>query len=548
MKKDVKLVFEDSKILEVFRGTTVREVIRELDDENVIALRINGNAVDSDYEILEDSYVNYITIHDRVGQKIYTKGLEYVYIKAVKELYGSKASVRVKHSIDKALYTEIDMKRPLDATMVTNIKKKMKEIIARDYKFKQISVSRADAYEYVKSLGEDEKMLNYLYMTHDSITMYELDDDYNYFFYIMPPSTGCLKRFDLTYVSPKGVVLSYPINNIVPRFVPSPQVLDAFKTYEEKLKGIGVTYAGDLNQIVIDGKINDFIQMNEILYDKNMENIAQMVVKNKNIRAVFISGPSSSGKTTTSKKLAMYLKSYGKDSLVLSTDDYFVNREDSPRKEDGSYEFEIVDALDINLFGTQMRQLLRGEEVVIPTYNFIAGIKEYKRKPVTLKENQILIVEGLHAVNNRLNAAIPRKNKFKIYISPFTPIGLDRHNHISTTDVRFLRRMIRDYQHRGYTAEMTLNSWMGMRKSEEAYVYPYQREADMIINTSLAYEIGVLRTYAVPLLYSISKDSEYYEEAIRILKFLKGFINIPSEFVPKVSVLREFIGGGYYEQ
>ena len=189
-----------------------------------------------------------------------------------------------------------------------------------------------------------------------------------------------------------------------------------------------------------------------------------------------------------------------------------------------------------------------GEEVVIPSYNFIAGVKEYKRKPVTLKENQILIVEGLHAVNARLNAAIPRKNKLKIYISPFTPIGLDRHNHISTTDVRFLRRMIRDYQHRGYTAEMTLNSWMGMRKSEANYVYPYQREADMIINTSLAYEIGVLRTYAVPLLYSVPKDSEYYEEAIRILKFLKGFINIPSEHVPHLSVLREFIGGGYYGQ
>ena len=394
----------------------------------------------------------------------------------------------------------------------------------------------------------DEKMLNYLYMTHDSISMYELDDDYNYFFYLMPPSTGYLKRFDLTYVAPNGVVLSYPINNIVPRFVPSPQVLEAFRSYEEKLKGIGVTYAGDLNKIVIDGKIDDFIHMNEILYDKNMENVAQMVVKNKNIKAVFISGPSSSGKTTTSKKLAMYLRANGKDSLVLSTDDYFVNREDSPRKEDGSYEFEIVDALDINLFSTQMRQLLKGEEVVIPTYNFIAGVKEYKRKPITLKEDQILIVEGLHAVNARLNAAIPRKNKLKIYISPFTPIGLDRHNHISTTDVRFLRRMIRDYQHRGYTAEMTLNSWMGMRKSEANYVYPYQREADMIINTSLAYEIGVLRTYAVPLLYSVPKDSEYYEEAIRILKFLKGFINIPSEHVPHLSVLREFIGGGYYGQ
>ena len=547
MKKDIKLVFEDSKILDVFRGTTVREVLRELGDEQIIALRVNGDAVDSDYELLEDSYINYITIHDRIGQKIYTKGLEYVYIKAVKELFGSKASVRVKHSIDKALYTEIDMKAQLTESGVNNIKKKMKEICARDYKFKQISVSRNDAYEYVKSLGEEEKMLNYLYMTHDSITMYELDDDYNYFFYIMPPSTKYLKRFDLTYIAPRGIVLSYPINNIVPKFIPAPQVLDAFKNYEEQLKNIGVRYAGDLNQKVIEGNIEDFIHTNEILYDRNMENIANMVHKNRNIKAIFISGPSSSGKTTTSKKLAMYLKSVGIDSLVLSTDDYFVDREDSPRKADGSYEFEIVDALDINLFSKQLRQLLKGESVIIPTYNFIAGIKEYKRKPTTLKENQVLIVEGLHAINNRLNNAIPRKNKLKIYISPFTPIGLDRHNHISTTDLRFLRRMVRDYRHRGYSAEMTLNSWMGMRKSEEAYVYPYQREADIIINTSLAYEIGVLRTYAVPLLYSISKDSEYYEEAIRILKFLKGFINIPSEYVPKVSVLREFIGGSYFE-
>lgn len=547
MKKDIKLVFEDSKILDVFRGTTVREVLRELGDEQIIALRVNGDAVDSDYELLEDSYINYITIHDRIGQKIYTKGLEYVYIKAVKELFGSKASVRVKHSIDKALYTEVDMKAQLTESDVNNIKKKMKEICARDYKFKQISVSRNDAYEYVKSLGEDEKMLNYLYMTHDSITMYELDDDYNYFFYIMPPSTRYLKRFDLTYIAPRGIVLSYPINNVVPKFIPAPQVLDAFKNYENQLKNIGVKYAGDLNQKVIEGNIEDFIHTNEILYDRNMENIANMVHKNRNIKAIFISGPSSSGKTTTSKKLAMYLKSVGIDSLVLSTDDYFVNREDSPKKADGSYEFEIVDALDINLFSKQLRQLLKGESVIIPTYNFIAGIKEYKRKPTTLKENQVLIVEGLHAINNKLNNAIPRKNKLKIYISPFTPIGLDRHNHISTTDLRFLRRMVRDYRHRGYTAEMTLNSWMGMRKSEEAYVYPYQREADIIINTSLAYEIGVLRTYAVPLLYSISKDSEYYEEAIRILKFLKGFINIPSEHVPKVSVLREFIGGSYFE-
>ena len=278
-----------------------------------------------------------------------------------------------------------------------------------------------------------------------------------------------------------------------------------------------------------------------------MQAIANKVVENRNIKAIFISGPSSSGKTTTSKKLALYLKANGIDSLVLSTDDYFVERVDSPRKADGSYEYECIEALDTKLFNMQLKSLLAGKEVVVPTYNFITGEKEYKRKPTMLKENQVLIIEGLHAISEQMNSSIEKKNKLKIYISPFTPIGLDRHNHISTTDLRLLRRMVRDYKTRGYSAQHTLDSWIGMRDSEEMYVYPHQMEADVILNTSLAYEIGVLRTYAEPLLYSISKVSPNYEEAIRILNFLKCFVSIPSEYVPHTSVLREFIGNSYFE-
>lgn len=548
MKKGVKLIFEDGNEMNVDRGTSVRELLKLINDDQVIALRINGFAVNADYEIVEDGYVNYITVCDRIGSKIYTNGLKYVYIKAVKEIFGDKANVFIKHSLDKGLYTEIETNKILDRAIVGQIKKKMKDICDKDLIFKSVNVSRDDAYEYYKQLGEDEKVLNYLYMTNDSVTMYELEDEYNYFYYIMPASTKILKRFDLTFISPNGVVLSYPINNIVPKYNPAPQVLEAFKNYEAKLTAMGVKYAGELNKIVIDGKISDFIQTNEIIYNQNMEDIAMMVSNNKNLRSIFISGPSSSGKTTTSKKLALYLKSMGFDTLVLSTDDYFKERVDSPKKEDGSYEFEIVDAIDIDLFSSQLKKLLNGEEVVIPTFNFITGEKEYKRKPTTLKKKQILIVEGLHAINEKLNSVIDPKNKLKIYISPFTPIALDRHNHISTTDVRLIRRMVRDYMHRGYSAEATLTNWMGMRASEENYVYPYQREADIILNTSLSYEIGVLKTYVKPLLYSVRNDSEYYEEAIRILKFLKGFINIPSEYVPSTSVLREFIGDSYFEQ
>lgn len=547
MKKEVQLVFDDSRILDIYKGTTVREVLREINDDQIVALKINGSVVSADYEIMEDAYVNYIMLNDRTGGKIYLNGLKYVYIKAIKDLYGPSTEVYVKHALDKGLYTEIKIDRKVDASVVAEIKKKMKEICNRDIPIKEISVTRSDAYDYCKSTNQEEKMINYTFMTNDSVTMYELDDEYNYFYYIMPASTGTLKRFDLTLITENGIVLSYPINNTVPRYIPTPKVLDAFKDCEKKLDNIGIKYVADLNTLITEGKISDLIQTNEIIYDRNMNDIASRVVKDKNIKAVFISGPSSSGKTTSSKKLAMYLKSMGVESLVMSTDDYFVNRVDSPRKADGSYEFEIIDALDIKLFNSHLKKLIAGEEVVMPTYNFILGEKQYKNKPTKLKKNQILIVEGLHAVNEKLNHVLPKKNKLKLYISPFTTIGLDRHNHISTTDVRLLRRMVRDYQHRGYSAEATLNSWMGMRYSEETYVYPYQRQADIIVNTSLGYEIGVLRAYAEPLLFSISKESQYYEEAIRILKFLKSFLNIPSVYVPNVSVLREFIGDSYFE-
>lgn len=547
MKKDIKLIFEDSKVLDVFRGVTVRDVLRDLDDENIIALKVNGHILNADAEIMEDSYISYIRVDDRIGKKIYTKGLEHVYIKAVFNIFGDNASVRVKHSIDQALYTEIDTKEVIDSNVVKNIKNEMKRICNRDLPFRTINVLKEDLTEYAISKGEDEKVLNYRFITNDSLTMYELEDDYNYFFYFMPPSSGYLKRFDLTYVKSNGVVLSYPVNNVIPKFNTIPKVLEAFKDYEDKLKKIGVSYSGDINKIVSDGKINDFIQLNEILYNDNMEMIANRVANNSNIKAIFISGPSSSGKTTTSKKLSTYLKVRGIDSLVVSTDDYYLNRVDCPKKEDGTYEFECVDSLDFKLFNKHLIKLISGEDVVMPTFNFITGEKEFKNKPVKLEKSQILIVEGLHAISEKLNNSIPKKNKLKLYISPFTPIGIDRHNHISTTDIRLLRRMVRDYLHRGYSAQHTLTSWMSMRDSEQKYVYPHQREADYIINTSLGYEIGVLRTYAEPLLYSIDPSSIYYDETVRILKFLKEFLTIPGDLVPNTSVLREFIGNSYYE-
>ncbi len=545
--RDVKLLFEDSKEMEIFRGTTVRDVLKQIGDDSIIALRINGEIVDADYEINDDAYVKYIYTSDKIGQKIYVKGLQYVYILAVKELFGDRTVVNIKHALDKAIYTEIQIKKELNNDTVLNIKKKMKEICNKDISFRKVNVDREDACDYVESLGENEKVLNYTYMTNDNVTLYELDSEYNYFYYVMPPSTGLLKRFDLSYVAPNGIAISYPIDNIIPKFSSIPKVLEAFKKYDKELSGMGVRFAGDLNKMIVEGTISDFIQANEILYGQNLLNVATKVANSRTIKSIFISGPSSSGKTTTSKKLSMYLKTLGVDTLVISTDDYFLEREQTPKKEDGTYEFECVEALDIKLFNAQMKALLEGKPIKMPTFNFITGKKEYKTPAIHLEKNQVLIVEGLHAISEKLNHSIPKKNKLRLYISPFTPIRLDRHNHMPTTDVRLLRRLVRDYRTRGYSAEQTLTNWASMRNSESKFVYPHQREADLIINTALAYEIGVLKTYAEPLLYSIDKGSANYEEAIRILNFLKGFLNIPSEYVPNVSVLREFIGNSYFE-
>lgn len=547
MNKDIKLILEDGHVLNVERGITVAEVLDKINDNSVIGIRVNGKAVPTNYEIMNDSVIKYLDINDRVGRKIYIKGLQFMYLLAVYELYGNCSCVKIKHSIDKAIYTEIKMRRPITSEVVKEIKDKMKEISSKDLSIKKISSSRDEALDYYEKLGEEEKVLNYTYMTSEYVSLYELGDIYNYFYYIMPVSTGVLNRFDLTYIEPNGIILSYPVNNEVPKYNPAPKVLESFRSYEERLSKLNINYAGDVNKIVTEGNIKDYIQTNELMYEELVDDIAKKVVTNRKIKAIFMSGPSSSGKTTSSRKLSLCLKAKGIDALVISTDDYFLEREKSPKDESGNYDFERVEALDYDLFRNHIKKLLMGEEIIIPTYNFIAGQKEFKRKPIALKEKQVLIVEGLHAVSEKLNGSIAKQNKLTIYLSPFTPISLDRHNHISTTDVRLLRRMVRDFNHRGYSAEATLNSWLRMRASEEKNVYPYQRETDIILNTSLSYEIGVLRTYAEPLLYSVNSDSPVYEEAIMILNFLKGFINIPSEDIPSTSILREFIGNSYFE-
>lgn len=533
----------------VHKDTTLYDLIKRLNKtDDIIACSINNEIVELSYKLKEDTKLKLISIKDRMGAKIYRSGLKFIYITAIKELFGINTDVKLLHSLDKGIYTRIDLDLTVD--IVKDIKAKMEELVSRDLRFEKITTSRKEAIKYFNEVKEKEKSSMYKQMTGDALTLYNLLNYYNYFYTKMPYSTGIIKSFDLTLTKDKGVMLEYPstYDMKIPPYTHMDQVLNVFKEYGRWADTLGVKYVSDVNNVVIEGKIKEFIELNEIKQNNDLLKIASEIEKNlNNIKLVLIAGPSSSGKTTISKKLSLYLKSKGINPFVLSTDDFFKNRIDTPKNENGEYEYDIPEALDIDLFNEKLTSLIKGEETLLPTYNFLTGEKEYKHPPVSLKNRDLIIVEGIHTLNEMLTSKIDRKNKLKIYISPFTPLDLDRHNHVSTVDLRLIRRLVRDYRTRGYDAEETLKNWRVVRRSEEKYIFPYQKEADIVLNTALIYELGVLKTYAVPILFSVSYHSEYYSEALRIINFLKSFLNISDSMLPETALLREFVGGGYFE-
>lgn len=528
---------------------TIYDLMKEQNLENeVIAVIIDNDITELSTKLKEDTKMKLIKTKDRMGAKIYRSGLKFLYITAVKELFGRNTNVELLHSLDKGIYTRINLE--LNNTMVDEIKAKMHELVKEDIRITRVVTSRKEAISYFNSVKEYEKSLTYKQMTGEMLTLYSMLDYYNYFYTKMPYSTKILTSFDLTLTTDKGVMLEYPstFDMKIPEYTHMPQVLNVFDNYAVWAEKLGVKYVSEVNNVVINGKIKEFIELNEIKQNNDLLEIANKIQNNINdIKIVLIAGPSSSGKTTTCKKLALYLKSKGLNPFTLSTDDFFKDRKDTPKNEKGEYEYDIPEAIDIDLFNEKLDALLKGEETTLPTYNFLTGEKEYKHPPVSLKNRDLLIVEGIHTLNELLTSKIPRENKLKIYISPFTPLGLDRHNHVSTVDLRLIRRIVRDARTRGYNAVDTLKSWRNVRISEEKYIFPYQKEADIVLNTALIYELGILKTFAVPLLYNINYKSEYYTEAKRIINFLKIFLNIPESALPETALLREFVGGGYFE-
>lgn len=531
------------------KGIVLEEIAKNFQDTckySIVLAKIGNTIKELSVPLNKSCEIEFLDLTSREGNRAHIAGLTFVMVYAIRSLYGPNANIYVEHSLDKGIYLEPNFE--LTEAKLNQIKSEMQKIIDSNLSITKLTIDRFEAQRYFESIKDYPKAGVMKYNTNTYVTLYRMGNSYNYFYNMMPTSTGKLKDFDLTYINKKGLVLRFPtayIKDKIKEYEHHPHMYDVFNEYRAWAKTIQIENSVDLNKMISSGSINDLIRMDETLQSNKLLEVARKISENKKIKMVLMAGPSSSGKTTTSRKLSMYLKSFGLKIRTISMDDYFVDSAQTPLGEDGKPDFECLEAVDLKLFDKQIEQLLNGEEVILPTFNFILGVKEYKEK-AKMDKNEILVIEGIHGLDSNILTNIPRENKFKIYLSALTELNIDNHNRISTSDNRLLRRIIRDNRTRGYDVTKTLESWAKVRSGEEKYVFPYQDDADFTFNTGLIYEIGILKTYVEPLLYSVDDQSPQYEEAKRLIDFLRLFLPIPSDAVPQDSILREFIGNSCF--
>mgnify|MGYP003292918825 CR=1 FL=1 len=545
------ITFDNGTKREYEKGVKLREIIEDIKKDyphEIISAKFKNQLIGYDDAIMKSGNLEIFDITTSQGNKIYERGLIFLFETCTLRILGKDTKIKIRHPIDKGIYCEIDKK--ITEKKLDKIKELMETKVKQALPFEQIETSRIEAIEYFKKLNRLDKVKTLSYTTSNFVKLYKFDGVYNYIIGDLPNDASILKKFELTLLEGKGVVLRFPFthtNGKIVKFNYHEKYVNSLEEYSKWGELLNINNIGELNEAVINQGPGEIINLAETIQDYKLLSIAEEISLNKEeLKVILLTGPSSAGKTTTSKKLALYLKTLGLKPHQLSLDDYFLERENTPLDETGKPDYEGIRAIDTKLFNNQMEKLLKGVSVVTPTYDFILGKKEFNR-PLKLEENDILIIEGLHALNEEISKGIPNKNKYKIYISPLIYLNIDDDNRISLTDIRLLRRMVRDYYTRGHSPSKTLSSWQDVRKGEEKYVFPYQDDANVIFNTFLVYELSVIKTFVEPLLYSVPPDDPEYHTAIRLLNVLKLVLPIPSNDVPKLSILREFIGGGYFE-
>lgn len=546
-----KIKFNDH-FMKAEKGITFHDLIFKNSKDKVKSIaicKLNGKYHELTDVIKEDGEVEVISFDTDLGMKIYIRTLQFIFITAALELFPN-SKITIEHSISKALYGEIHKEIPLTENDINNIKENMKDIINKDIPIKSIRTSKEKAMEIFKEYNMEDKIKLLKYCEIEDVHLYELKGRYDYFYGTMAYSTGIIRAFDLLKYG-SGFILRRPkIGKLdtLEEFKEQKSLTNVFIETEKWLNILGVGEVGTLNEKVIKHELKDVVMVSEALHEKKIANIADKIYGCKDIKIILIAGPSSSGKTTFANRLSIQLRVNGLIPIPLSLDDYFLERKDTPKDENGEYDYESIKALDLELLNKDLAQLMTGKEVEIPVYNFKTGQKEWNGKTVSIPKNGVLILEGIHGLNPALISKVSDDNIFKIYISALTQLNIDNHNRISTTDVRKVRRIVRDSLSRGYGAEETLKMWPSIKKGEKNNIFIYQEGADAIFNSTLVYELCVLKPYALSELEKINENSLVYAEAIRLKSFLSFFKEISIDEVPKNSLLREFLGGScFYE-
>lgn len=533
-------------------ATSAKQIIEYAgleDNHTFLGAYINNKIRNLNYKCYEPKRIEFIDIHSSIGMKIYVSSLIMLMYKAVKDLY-PKAEMQVKHSMMSGYYIELQNIDIPQQDLCTSIKKTMKELVKKDIPFETKVYSTQDAVELFSKVGltssaELFKSRQKLYVDVDI-----LEGTIDALYSEKVPSTSYLSVFDLE-VYEKGFILLLPDaekNYQEPATLHlQPKLFSIFQEHKHWVEILKTPYLPKLNEAVKKGYENQIIQVSEALHEKKYAAIADAIYKKKdNVKFVFLAGPSSSGKTTSCKRIAVHLAVLGIKPLMISLDDYFLDREHTPKDEKGNYDFECLEALDLDFFSQQMQELLEGREIELPKFNFVSGQREKSDKRIQLTDDSILIIEGIHALNPKLSKQINRKNKYLVFVSALTQLALDSQNLISTSDNRLIRRIVRDYNYRGSSAERTLLMWNNVRNGEERHIFPYQENADSIFNSSLLYEIGVLKSYCYPLLVQVPQTSPAYANARRLQDFLDNFTPISSQSIPPTSIMREFLGGSSF--
>lgn len=546
----VKLNLKNIGTIDIKEGTTAFEIVKEYYsyvDIPIVLAKVNNDYVELREPIEKEGNFEPITIEDTIGNRTYSRTVQFIFIKAVYDLF-KDCKVVIEHSLDKGIYGEIHKEKALDQEDIKAINRRMQEIIDADIIIEKSRVDVDKAIDIFDDYGLEDKKRLLRNINKKDVTLYNIQGRYDYFFGFLAHSTGAIKNFQVMFYDP-GFLIRFPREenprNILP-FVEHKKLNSIFKETEEWLDILNVADVGALNEKILNGNANELIMVTEALHEKKIANIADMIKEKNEVKVVLIAGPSSSGKTTFANRLSVQLRVNGLIPIAISLDDYFVDRDKSPRDENGELDFESIYALDLELFNKDLVMLMEGKEVEIPTYNFKSGTRQWLGHKIKLPQNGVLVIEGIHGLNNMLTSSIQSKNKFKIYISALTQLNLDSHNRIATTDVRRIRRIVRDFLSRGYGGETTLNMWPSIRRGEEKNIFIFQEEADIMFNSTLVYELCILKKYALEELKKISPTSSAYYEATRLISFLNLFKDIDKELVPSNSILREFIGGSIF--